>query len=187
MRNTLKEYRDEILYLRSKAMDADIKYLHLSSKVSSLAKIHFENLMVEVDPMSPILSCLRNGISGTYNAQPTSSISSRQSSRLAEEMRRSSSVVQTRRSFNSVSPIRATNTDAETQEDVEEVERYDERRVCPPQRIVRSEIIYVLLCIFFSVHESPQNTCGTLAIREEDEEGEEAEHYTVERYFCHIL
>lgn len=154
MRNTLKEYRDEILYLRSKAMDADIKYIHLSSKVSSLAKIHFENLMVEVDPMSPILSCLRNGISSTDNAQPTSSISSRQSSRLAEEMRRSSSVVQTRRSFNSVSPIRATNTDAETQEDVEEVERYDERRFFLPREFFVQKL-YIYFLASMKVHRTP--------------------------------
>ncbi|XP_013101472.2 uncharacterized protein LOC106083161 [Stomoxys calcitrans] len=106
MRLTLKDYRDELVLSRSKWLEYQTKYNNLIIKCSAMAKAHFKGFLELVDPKSSYLSYL-NG------EMPKERSSSRRSSRMAEELRRTSSIVQTRRSFNSVSPISLTSRDEE--------------------------------------------------------------------------
>lgn len=109
MRTVMSEYHTEIVRLKAQLFEAETTVIKMKTRCSSLLKTFFQDQLEILDPESSLLAYFKNG------AQPVRS--GRQSTLLAEQARRSSSVIQTPRSFNSTSPVRSP---AEVQEIQEE-------------------------------------------------------------------
>ncbi|XP_073835583.1 uncharacterized protein [Musca autumnalis] len=99
MRKTLAEYEAEIANLRAKLVEAEINCNRISIQGTSLLKNFLTEQLKILDPQSSLLANNR-----------------RRSTVLPEEARRSSSVIQTPRSFNSTSSVRPSSTDVEVME-----------------------------------------------------------------------
>ncbi|XP_058984917.1 uncharacterized protein LOC131805595 [Musca domestica] len=116
MRMTVADYRTEIVHLRAKLLEAETIVIRMRTKCSSLLKSFFKDELEILDPKSPLLEYLKHGMQTVC--------SGRRSTLLAEETRRSSSVIQTPRSFNSTSPVRSQADEHEMLEESRNVEEF---------------------------------------------------------------
>ncbi|XP_075165090.1 meiotic from via Salaria 332 [Haematobia irritans] len=129
MRIELSEYRAEIVNLRAQLHGTKAEYNRVVHKCNALARSHLQSYLELLEPKSALLPLLTNGNGWERTTG--------RSSHMAEELRRTSSIIQTRRSFNSVSPIRSegernddTGQQINTNAIMEEVEEDEIEQIC---------------------------------------------------------